>query len=166
MSPLSVTLLSIEDYAEGFRVLLNLEFDDAHPMVHQHRQFHAEEQAAVSAASTPDEFKAALEARHEALRAGTLHLPPQLVIVLTAKDEVGSEYRSWMENWNFQTEPVAESRGQYIFTPALPASSKQLRLELAAVEWRSHQRFVRPQDGPIPLLVHRDNGPEPFEIAI
>ena len=131
----SVILLSLDDYADGFVVRLRLVLADDHPVAEeqrrqaaafQHRKAEAARRGALA------DFTAQEEA---AFRAGTGEGLPEPEVLLEARDDRGGQYRWWggEQSWGSTLELRAEPR----YAPALDLAARELRLTVAEVRWRT-----------------------------
>jgi hypothetical protein len=154
----SVILLSLDDYAEGFAVRLRLLLADEHPVAkEQHRReatFQRRRAEAVRRGALAD-FEAEGEA---AFLAGTEESLPGPELVLEARDDRGRRYRDWggERAWG----SILELREEPRYAPALDPVARELRLTAAEVQWRTGAVWEGGE------VIAVDRGPWVFTVAL
>ena len=149
-----LTVMSLDDYEEGFAVRLRLLLEDGHPVAADERA----RQADFDRRRDDAERRGALEAfeaeGEAAFRAGEPWALPYPELELTARDDRGQHYRQWgggsqwgshLEGWN---EPH--------YAPELDPAARELRLRVEQVRWLTARTW---QGGDVVAI---DRGPWSF----
>jgi hypothetical protein len=153
----TITLFSLESYAEGFAVHGRYRLEEGHPVLDDIRRRweevrRSDAEAARGAPSAMDD-----DARSEAnLR--ILSGQPIARLFPTATDDRGNRYRSGLFDGRGRGEEAAFS---YAFTPPLDPTARGLQIEFPALHW-----LVREPDEERRVDGETEQGPWTFSIPL